>query len=69
MYATRYIVSLTYIYDRMLILFHAVKPPHCFLMQDLLQSAVTSDEVQCPKHDGPVSLELLVSLAILTRNI
>ena len=68
MYATRYIVSLTYIYDRMFI-FHAVKPPHCFLMQDLLQSAVTSDEVQCPKHDGPVSLELLVSLAILTWNI
>ena len=41
---------------------HAVKPPHCFALRDLIQDALTTDRVHCPKHSGFVDLEILVSL-------
>ena len=41
---------------------HAVKPPHCFALRDLIQNALTTDKVHCPKHNGFVDLEILVSL-------
>ena len=40
---------------------HAVKPPHCFALQDLIQDALTTDKVLCPRHNGLVDLEILVS--------
>ena len=40
---------------------HAVKPPHCFVLRDLIQDALTTDKVHCPKHNGFVDLEVLVS--------
>ena len=41
---------------------NAAKPPHCFALRDLIQDALTIDKVHCPKHNGFVDLEILVSL-------
>jgi hypothetical protein len=41
---------------------NAAKPPHCFALRDLIQDALTTDKVHCPKHNGFVDLEILVSL-------
>ena len=41
---------------------NTAKPPHCFALRDLIQDALTTDKVHCPKHNGFVDLEILVSL-------
>jgi hypothetical protein len=41
---------------------NAAKPPHCFALRDLIQDALTIDKVHCPKHNGYVDIEILVSL-------
>ena len=43
---------------------YTVKPPHCFMLRDLIDCVSTTDSVECPKHKGAVDLQILVSMHV-----